>query len=85
MSYPTRLGWIRASDVSEFSFCHRAWSLSRQQVPVTAEQQVKREEGTGYHEQHGAVVNGGLSLQRWAIGLLLLAALLLLFAITVGK
>lgn len=64
---------IRASELSQYAFCERAWWLGRikgwRSSNVEAMQQ-----GVARHRAHGRAVEGYHRLQRLALTLLLLAA-----------
>lgn len=67
---------IKASELGEYVYCHRAWWLHQ----VCGEQpvgQARRDRGTVLHRRHGAAVWGS-QLLLIAGGLLLLAAVLAL-------
>lgn len=65
---------IRASEVGEYVFCHRAWWLH--QVQGHASENVRElAEGTARHARHGRQVSLAAALRALAL-LLLLAALL---------
>jgi 3-mercaptopyruvate sulfurtransferase SseA len=67
---------IRASEVSQYAFCARAWWLGRvkgyQSVNMAALRQ-----GAARHQAHGRAVEGYHLLRRLALGLLALAGLVL--------
>ena len=68
---------IRASEISTFIFCQRAWWYQRQDIP--SENQPQMTAGTTLHTQHGKkVILAGLL--RTLAYLLVLAALGLLAA-----
>jgi hypothetical protein len=68
---------VRASDLSTWAFCHRAWWLSRVQGVAHGDSALL-ESGTALHSEHGRRV----SLAQWAqrLALLLLGLALLLAA-----
>jgi CRISPR/Cas system-associated exonuclease Cas4 (RecB family) len=58
---------IRASDLGTYLYCKRAWWY--QEDGITPENQVELEEGTLFHQRHGAqVVRAALlRLAGWAL------------------
>jgi CRISPR/Cas system-associated exonuclease Cas4 (RecB family) len=50
-----RRDFVRASGMSEYTFCARAWWLRREGVVPTRGGE-SREAGTRWHEQHGRTV-----------------------------
>ena len=67
---------IRASEIGEYVFCHRAWWLHQVQGEVSANTHAMAE-GTARHARHGRQVSLAAALRLLAV-LLLLAALLAL-------
>ena len=65
---------IRASEVGEYVFCHRAWWLHQVQGETSANTR-ELAEGTARHAQHGRQVSLASALRVLAV-LLLLAGLL---------
>jgi 3-mercaptopyruvate sulfurtransferase SseA len=68
---------IRASEIGQYAFCARAWWLGRVKGFRSTNVAVMRE-GTARHRQHGRAVEGYHLLQRVAVVLLVLAAVMLL-------
>jgi hypothetical protein len=66
---------LRASEVGEYVFCHRAWWL-RHTRGLTSANIRALEEGTAAHGRHGRRVALSLALRALAV-LLLIAALAL--------
>jgi hypothetical protein len=65
---------IRASEISSFLYCKRAWWYQREGAVSTNAEELS--EGTDLHYQHGrAVLTAGL-IRTLAYGLLLFAILL---------
>jgi CRISPR/Cas system-associated exonuclease Cas4 (RecB family) len=62
---------IRASEIGEYVYCHRAWWLHQVQG-VEPSGRARREHGTALHAAHGRRV--------WASQALLVAGILLLLA-----
>jgi hypothetical protein len=69
---------IRASEIGEYLYCHRAWWLHHVQGYSSMNVQVMAE-GTEAHAEHGRLVGLATALRALAI-LLLLAAVLTLVA-----
>ncbi len=70
---PTRSRVIRASEIGEYVYCHRAWWLGRVRGVENANR-AEMEAGIARHRAHGRGVRWAIRLQRAA--LLLLAAAL---------
>jgi hypothetical protein len=68
---------LKASEVAEYAFCHRAWWLHQVIGHRPADLAAMRA-GTADHERHGARVASALRWRRLAYGALFLAALLLI-------
>ena len=80
---PTSDSIIRASEIGEYVFCHRAWWLHRAQGLESANR-AQMEAGTTRHVQHGRTVQRADSFQRAAIILCAVALFLaLMFALAV--
>ncbi len=71
---------LRASEIGEHVFCHRAWWLHRVQG-VESANRAQMEFGVTRHQAHGRAVHRAVSLQRAAYAL---AALALVFAIALA-
>ena len=74
---------LRASEIGEYVFCHRAWWLGRV-IGVESAHREQMEAGVAHHAAHGRAVQRADSLGRAARLSLLVAfifAALLLFAI----
>lgn len=65
---------VRASEISTYQFCHRAWWY--QQQGYEPDNQADMAVGTEIHEKHGRVVLASNCIQIVAYGLLLLAILM---------
>jgi CRISPR/Cas system-associated exonuclease Cas4 (RecB family) len=63
---------IRASELGEYVFCHRAWWL-RHVAGYESANTRQLEWGAGAHEQHGRLVGLGAALRGLALLLLALA------------
>ena len=57
---------LRASEIGEYAFCHRAWWLHRVQGLESAKR-AQMEAGAARHVQHGRAVQRADSLLRAAI------------------
>ncbi|MBE2199947.1 MAG: Dna2/Cas4 domain-containing protein [Anaerolinea sp.] len=72
--------WIRASEITTYVYCRRAWWLERvggYQAHNARELQM----GTAYHEEHGRTVQQATRTQRLAYALVLITIGVILFAI----
>lgn len=67
---------IRASEISQYAYCARAWWLGRVKGYRSVNVQAMRR-GTARHETHGRAVQGYHLLRRLAVGLLVLGGALL--------
>jgi len=63
---------IRASEIGEYVFCHRAWWLRHVEGFESANTR-QMELGTAAHERHGWLVNLGTMLRALALLLVVLA------------
>ncbi len=66
---------LRASEIGEYVFCHRAWWLHRVQGLESANR-AKMQSGIAHHAAHGQGIQRAERLQRVALVLLVLAILL---------
>ncbi len=65
---------LRASEIGEYVFCHRAWWLDRVRgIPSTHRAQM--DAGTARHLAHGQGIQRAIMLRRAALVLLALAVL----------
>ena len=60
-----RRDFVRASGMSEYTFCARAWWLRREGVKPTLGGE-RRAEGTRWHESHGRTVSRARRLRLLA-------------------
>ena len=69
---------VRASEISEYVYCRRAWWLNRTagKQPRNTEQ---LEAGTSYHEKHGTNVRRFTVAQQFALVLLFCAVSTIVF------
>ncbi|CAG0943644.1 hypothetical protein ANRL1_01435 [Anaerolineae bacterium] len=63
---------IRASEIGEYVFCHRAWWLHRVKGVESAHRE-QMQAGTAHHAAHGRAVQRADSIQRLALILIVLA------------
>ncbi len=79
MSY----SWIRASEISEYVYCRRAWWLRR--VRAVASQNVAQmRAGVQHHAQHGHLVENAVWVRRLAYVALFCAVAVLVFQLLSG-
>ena len=67
---------VRASDIGQWTFCHRAWWLANVRKVEHGNPQVLQQ-GTDRHDAHGRQVLTAMQMRRAGMFLLLLALLLL--------
>lgn len=70
---------IRASEISAYVYCTRAWWYQRQ--GVESENQAELAAGSDLHSKHGRVILASGCLRAAAYVLLMLAILLLTYAL----
>jgi len=81
--FPPNDSIIRASEIGEYVFCHRAWWLHRVRG-VESAHRAQMEVGIARHAQHGRAARRAETLTRAAIVLLGLAFFFaLLFALAI--
>ena len=81
---------VLASEAATYAFCAKAWhlehALRRQPSNETVQ---RRSEGTARHDEHGArigtIQRTGRRLVAWAVGLLILAGVLVLLALLANR
>ena len=61
--------WIRASEISNYVYCRRAWWLQRMQG-YSSENVRELGEGMAYHQQHGRSLARAIWTRRLAYALL---------------
>jgi CRISPR/Cas system-associated exonuclease Cas4 (RecB family) len=71
---------IRASEISSFIYCQRAWWYQKQ--GIASENQAQMAAGTNLHLQHGKSVMAAGILRFLAYGLVLIALGLLAVVVT---
>jgi CRISPR/Cas system-associated exonuclease Cas4 (RecB family) len=74
---------IRASELSQYAFCARAWWLGRVKGYRSTNVRAMRQ-GRARHEAHGRAVEGYHLLRRLAVALVVLAGLLLIAWLLLG-
>lgn len=74
---------VRASEISDYLFCRRAWWLQR--VAGYARENMRElEEGTSYHSTHGHLVRRSLIARRLAYLFVFLAVATFVFLLVGG-
>lgn len=73
---------IRASELSQYAYCARAWWLGRVMGYRSANVEAMQA-GTTRHRAHGRTVEGAYRLRRLALTLLVVAAVALAAALAV--
>jgi len=75
--------WIRASEISNYVYCGRAWWLQR--VQDYALQNVRElEAGQRYHKQHGRLLERAMIAKWLAYGLLFVVVAFVTFQLLVS-
>ena len=72
---------IRASEIGEYVFCHRAWWLRHVEGYESGNTR-QMDLGTAAHERHGRLVGVGAALRGLAVVLLVAAIVLALISIS---
>ena len=75
--------WIRASDISEYAYCRRAWWLHRVQGARTRHRRLQRQ-GQVHHQAHAGKLSRVERSRRLAYGVLAVAFLFLVLLILQG-
>lgn len=75
--------WIRASEISNFVYCQRAWWLQRVrgQSPANVRE---LQRGTHFHQQHGRIVTQAVWARRFAYTLFFLVVTFIAYRIVIG-
>jgi len=73
---------VRASELSQFAYCARAWWLGRV-MGYRSANAAAMQAGTVRHRAHGRTVEGAYRLRRLALALFALAAVALAAALVV--
>ena len=81
---------VLASEAATYAFCAKAWHLEHAlHRPPSAESVHRRSKGTALHDEHGAHVataqSSGRRLVMWSVGLLILAAALVVLALLANR
>jgi CRISPR/Cas system-associated exonuclease Cas4 (RecB family) len=74
MSY----SWIRASEIADYAYCHRAWWLRRVRS-VASSNETQFEAGTKYHAAHNRLVARSEWARRVAYIAIFIAVAVLFF------
>ncbi len=74
--------WIRASEISEYVFCRRAWWLRRTQGYQSANVKAMQF-GTNYHHRHTKIVQQAAWTRRFAYAALFVMVAVLVFQLLV--
>jgi CRISPR/Cas system-associated exonuclease Cas4 (RecB family) len=69
---------IKASEIGEYVYCHRAWWL-RRNYDVRPQNTQELQTGTAYHREHGGQVRQAAVGRRVALVFLFLALSVLVF------
>lgn len=74
---------IRASEISAYVYCRRAWWLSRV-AGYRPENAQALARGTRYHQQHGRLVRGAVWGRRLAFGIFFVVVAIFVFLLVSG-
>ena len=75
--------WIRASEISNFVYCQRAWWLQRMRhVSPTNVRELQR--GSQHHQQHGRLFTRAVWTRRLAYTLLFFVMVVIAYRIMMG-
>lgn len=76
--------WIRASEISTYVYCQRAWWLRRRQGAQP--QNIRQlQQGTQYHQQHGRLVDQSRWSKRLAYALLFIAIAVFVYQLVLSS
>ncbi len=75
--------WIRASEITEYVYCRRAWWL-KQARGVQTRNVRQLQQGTQFHRQHGSLVRRSTWMRNLAYALLFCVVALLVFRLVIG-
>jgi CRISPR/Cas system-associated exonuclease Cas4 (RecB family) len=75
--------WIRASEISDYLYCRRAWWLKRVRGQAS-QNEAALTTGTYHHQQHGRSVQRSIWSRRLAYAILFMAVALITFQILMG-
>lgn len=70
--------WIRASEISDYLYCHRSWWLKRGLGQKSGNVRALTK-GTRHHEQHGRLLSQSIWAKRMAYILLFCLVTILTF------
>jgi CRISPR/Cas system-associated exonuclease Cas4 (RecB family) len=57
--------WVRASEISEYVYCRRAWWLKHVEGQFS-KNVTELKSGTSYHEEHGRLLSHSIWIRRAA-------------------
>lgn len=75
--------WIRASEISNFVYCQRAWWLQQVQGKMPTNMR-ELQTGTQFHQQHGRLVTQAVWARRFAYTLFFLVVAFIAYRIMMG-
>ncbi len=75
--------WVRASEISEYVYCQRAWWLKQKQGVKSRNVQQLRQ-GTQYHRQHGSLVRQAAWMRNLAYILLFCVIAFVVYQLALG-
>jgi CRISPR/Cas system-associated exonuclease Cas4 (RecB family) len=75
--------WIRASEISTYIYCHRAWWLKRKHG-VQSQNVQELERGIQHHQRHGRTVWQSLWARRLAYLLLFIVVAYFAYQLVIG-
>jgi len=78
-----RQKYRKASEIGEFVYCHRAWWLHHVQGHDPTNR-AALDAGRVHHAQHSTTVHRAAWVRRAAIGVGLIAMLMIVLALTIG-
>lgn len=72
--------WIRASEITDYLYCHRAWWLKRARG-VQPQNVRELEVGTRYHQENGRLIQQIIWKRRLAYGVLFCVVTFVVFQV----
>ncbi|MCL4266536.1 MAG: hypothetical protein KJ069_25300 [Anaerolineae bacterium] len=76
--------WIRASEISTYLYCRRAWWLKRRQG-AKPQNVHELQKGTAHHQQHGRTVWQSIWARRVAYMLLFMTVAFFVYQLLIGS
>ncbi len=76
--------WIRASEISTYLYCRRAWWLKRKRGAQPQNVHELRK-GTAHHQAHGRVVGQSIWARRVAYTLLFVTVAFFVYQLLIGN